>query len=85
MSNTPNVVITNPRARRIARIVLDSVGAALVIGMAVDAATPAFDILPVTVPVLAGWTAARTVFGFTVDTPNTPKVGKYGDYSEDAE
>ena len=73
MSNvTPNVVIQNPTARKIARIVLDVIGAALVITMAVDASTPAFDLLAVTVPVLAGWTAARTVFGFAVDTPNTP-------------
>ena len=73
MSNvTPNVVIQNPVARKVARVVLDVIGAALVITMAVDASTPAFDLLAVTVPVLAGWTAARTVFGFAVDTPNTP-------------
>lgn len=78
---TPNVIIENPKARRIARTVLDSIGAALVISMAVDAATPAFDLLPVTVPILAGWSAARTVFGLTIDNMNTPKVGKYGDYS----
>lgn len=81
-TQTPNVVITNPTARRIARTVLDSVGATLVIVMAVDASTPAFDLLAVTVPVLAGWTAARTVFGFAVDNTNTPRVGKYGKVSE---
>lgn len=81
-TQTPNVVITNPTARRIARTVLDTVGAALVIVMAVDASTPAFDLLAVTVPVLAGWTAARTVFGFAVDNANTPRVGKYGKVSE---
>lgn len=70
--NTPNVVIHNPKARKIARIVLDVIGAGLVVSMAVDASTGAFDLLELTVPVLAGWTAARTVFGFTVDTPNTP-------------
>lgn len=75
MSIVPNVVITNPKARKIARTVLDSVGAALVITMAVDAATPAFDLLAVTTPTLAGWGAARTVFGFTVDNPNTPVEG----------
>lgn len=69
---TPNVVIHSPRARKIARMVLDGIGAVLVIAMAVDASTDAFNILAVTVPVLAGWTAARTVFGFAVDTPNTP-------------
>lgn len=68
----PNVVITNPAARKYARIVLDIIGAALVVAMAVDAATDAFDILAVTTPVLAGWGAARAVFGLAVDAPNTP-------------
>lgn len=70
---TPNVIIESPQARRVARRILDVVGAALVITMAVDASTPAFDLLAVTVPVLAGWTAARSVFGLTVDDQNTPK------------
>lgn len=69
---TPNVIIESPRARRVARRILDVVGAALVITMAVDASTPAFDLLAVTVPVLAGWSAARSVFGLTVDDQNTP-------------
>jgi len=68
----PNVVITNPKVRKYARVVLDVIGAVLVIAMAVDASTPAFDLLAVTVPVLAGWTAARSVFGLAVDAPNTP-------------
>jgi len=70
---TPNVVITNPKARRYARIVLDVLGAALAIVLAVDASTPAFDLIDITTPVLAGWAAARAVFGLAVDTPNTPK------------
>lgn len=72
-SETPNVVIENPKARKIARTVLDTVGAALVIVMAVDASTDVLNVLPITVPALAGWTAARTVFGFGVDNPNTPR------------
>ena len=71
-SQAPNVVITNPKARKVARTVLDVVGAALVIFMAIDAATEAFNLIPITTPVLAGWTAARSVFGFAVDNPNTP-------------
>lgn len=74
MSNiTPNVVIESPRARKIARTILDVIGATLVITLAVDAATDAFDLLAVTTPTLAGWGAARSVFGLTVDNPNTPK------------
>lgn len=72
-ANTPNVVITNPKARKIARTVLDIIGAALVISMAVDAATDAFNLLAITTPTLAGWGAARAVFGLTVDNPNTPQ------------
>lgn len=71
-NETPNVVITNPKARKIARTVLDIIGAGLVITMAVDASTEAFTLLEATVPVLAGWTAARAVFGLAVDNPNTP-------------
>ena len=70
---TPNVVISNPKLRRGIRIGLDTIGALLFITLAVDASTEAFNLLEWTVPVLAGWTAARTVFGFAVDDANTPK------------
>lgn len=72
-SYTPNVVIENPAVRRIARTILDTIGAALVITMAVDASTEAFNLIEYTTPVLAGWGAARSVFGLLVDNPNTPK------------
>jgi len=81
MSNyTPNVVITNPTARKIARIILDVIGAALVITMAVDAATDAFNAVAITTPILAGWGAARSVFGLVVDLPNTPSAPDRRDY-----
>ncbi|GAA4774748.1 hypothetical protein [Microbacterium gilvum] len=73
-TQTPNVVIENPKVRKIARTVLDTIGAALVVTMAVDAATDAFNLLAVTTPTLAGWGAARAVFGLTVDNSNTPKA-----------
>ena len=73
-TQTPNVVIENPAARKIARTVLDVVGAVLVITMAVDASTEAFSVIEYTVPVLAGWSAARAVFGLAVDNPNTPSL-----------
>lgn len=72
MSETPNVNITNPKVRKIIRTVLDVIGAATFIAIAVDASTPAFDILPITTPIMAGYGAARSVFGFLVDNPNTP-------------
>lgn len=72
-SETPNVHISNPRIRRAIRLTLDSIGGLLFIAMAVDASTEALNWLAVTVPALAGWTAARVVFGFSVDDSNTPK------------
>jgi outer membrane biosynthesis protein TonB len=73
-SETPNIVIKNPLARKIVRGILDGAGAAIVILGAVDLASPAFDAAWLTVPALAGYTTARVVFGFSVDTPNTPSA-----------
>lgn len=71
-THTPNVVIESPRARKIVRTVLDAVGGIAVIVQAADAVSAAFDVGAVTVPVLAAYATARVVFGFVVDTPNTP-------------
>lgn len=75
MSNTetPNVVIENPVTRKLVRTILDSAGALVWVAAAIDVASPAFDISGITVPALAGYAAARIVFGFAVDNPNTPK------------
>lgn len=73
-TQTPNVIIENPRVRKVVRTSLDLIGAVLFITMAVDASTEAFNLLAYTVPVMTGWTAARTVFGLTVDNPNTPTL-----------
>ena len=71
-TQTPNVVIENPKARKIARAVLDVLGVALAILTAVDGASDAFSVTEFTVPVIAGWAAARAGFGLTVDYLNTP-------------
>lgn len=71
-TQTPNVVIENPRARKIVRTVIDVIGAAAFVAAAVDLASAEIDLATVTVPVLAGYGAARSVFGFIVDNPNTP-------------
>lgn len=68
----PNVVIRNPKARKIARTVLDSITLILGVVVAVDGATPAFDLIPVTTPVLAGLAVLRFAFGLGVDNRNTP-------------
>ncbi len=72
-SETPNVVITNPKVRLALRSVLDVIGGGAFIAQVVDASTPAFDISAWTVPILAGYAVARVVFGFAVDNTNTPK------------
>ena len=68
----PNVVISNPKVRKVARTVLDAVTLALGVVVAVDASTPAFDLLPVTAPVMAGLTVLRFAFGVGIDNRNTP-------------
>lgn len=72
-SQTPNVVIENPTARRIARTVLDVAGVILGTVIAVDGATEAFNVLAFTVPALVGWSYLRAAFGLGVDNTNTPR------------
>lgn len=72
-SATPNVIIENPAVRKGLRTVLDVIGGLTFIASAVDVASPAFDISGITGPALAGYAVARVVFGFVVDSPNTPK------------
>ena len=83
MSQTvPNVVIQNPKARRIARTVLDIVGILLGLLIIVERTTVGLDFGDLTMTLMACWMFLRAAFGLGVDNPNTPKVGKYGDYSE---
>ena len=81
MSNyTPNVVIKNPTARKIARTVLDITGVVLGTVIAVDGATDAFNAVAITVPALVGWSYLRASFGLTVDNLNTPSAPDRRDY-----
>lgn len=70
--DTPNVIIRNPDTRRVVRTIIDVIGAAVFVAIAVDAATEAFSISEVTGPIMAGYAAVRSIFGFTVDNTNTP-------------
>ncbi|WP_336633621.1 MULTISPECIES: hypothetical protein [unclassified Microbacterium] len=73
MSNqTPNVNIENPKVRKAVRTILDTFGGLTFIAQVIDVTSPAFDISGFTIPALAGYAAARVVFGFAVDNPNTP-------------
>lgn len=71
-ATTPNVNIQNPRARKIARTVLDVAGVVVGLVVVVDAASPAFNVEAFTVPALAGYTFLRAAFGLGIDNPNTP-------------
>ena len=72
-SETPNVVIESPKARKVARTALDVVGVLLGTVIAVDAASDGFDVAAITVPAMAGWTYLRLAFGLAVDNTNTPR------------
>lgn len=73
-TETPNVRIENPRARKIARTVLDVIGALVGTVIVVDLASDVFDATAITAPVVAAWSYLRLVFGVAVDNPNTPKA-----------
>ena len=73
-SSTPNVVIENPKVRKIARTALDAVGALVGTVIVVDLASDAFDATAITAPVVAAWSYLRLVFGVAVDNPNTPSA-----------
>jgi hypothetical protein len=74
-TETPNVVIENPNVRKTVRTVIDVIGATAFVAMVVDQAAPGLDIAAYTVPILAGYGALRSVFGFVVDNRNTPTYG----------
>ena len=73
-TQTPNVRIENPQVRKIARTVLDVIGALVGTVIVVDLASDAFDATAITAPVVAGWSYLRLVFGVAIDNPNTPTV-----------
>lgn len=73
-TQTPNVRIENPKARKIARTVLDVIGALVGTVIVVDLASDAFDATAITAPVVAAWSYLRLVFGVAVDNPNTPSA-----------
>jgi hypothetical protein len=72
-TETPNVVIENPRIRKGLNVVISSV--ALLVGTAivVDGVAPEFDISQFTVPISAGLLYVASVFNIAVTLPNVPK------------
>ena len=71
--DVPNVVLTNPKARKVARTILDVATLVVAVVVAADLASPAFDALAVTTPALAVLGVLRPAFGLGVDNPNTPR------------
>lgn len=71
-TQTPNVVIKNPTARKVVGTILDVTG--LIIGslVAIDIASDSIDWEMATAPALAVWTYLRASFGLIVTNPNTP-------------
>lgn len=72
-SQTPNVVIANPKVRRVANVVLGVVGLAVGTAVVVDAASTAIDITAITTPIFAGYAYLASAFQLAVTLPNTPR------------
>jgi hypothetical protein len=71
-TETPNVVVSNPKVRKVANIVLGTAGLVLGTAIVVDGASPAFDITAYTGPILAGYVYLASLFQFAVTVPNIP-------------
>lgn len=72
-TQTPNVVIRNPRARQIAYDVFGIASLAVAVVIGVDLASDAFDLIAYTKPALAGLGILGAGLGFTA-RQNTPSV-----------
>lgn len=73
MNETPNVVIENPVTRRVLNHI---VGWGAIVGglvMAVDGASPAFDVSAWTIPATAGVAFLAGVLAVGVTVPNIPR------------
>lgn len=71
-TETPNVVIENPKIRKIIGTTLDIALLILFTATAVDMASETIDISAFTVSAMAGVGALRAGFGLVVTNPNTP-------------
>ena len=72
-TETPNVVISNPKVRKGINIALWSAGVILGTVIVVDGSTPAFELSQVTGPISAGLLYLGSAFGFAVTLPNIPR------------
>ena len=73
MEETPNVVIENPGTRRVLNYLVGWGAIASGLVMAVDGASPAFDVSAWTTPATAGIAFLAGVLAVGVTVPNIPK------------
>lgn len=73
MSETPNVVIHNPRVRKVAQWVIGVAAIVLPAAMVLDSASPELDWTVWTVPGMAVTSFLAGLYGVTVVVPNVPK------------
>ena len=72
-TTTANVVIENPRVRRVANIIIGALAIIIPTTVAIDVAAPGFDLAVYTTPAMAGLLFLAGLFQLGVTTPNIPR------------
>lgn len=73
-SDTPNVVVHNPKVRKVANVVIGTALLAFPTLGILDASSPELDFAVWLIPASAVTMYLAGVFGLSVTTPNVPKV-----------
>lgn len=73
-TQTPNVVVHDPRVRKVANVLLGASSLVVSSAVVLDVASPAFDWSAFTTPASALVLFLGGVFGLAVTTPNVPTV-----------
>lgn len=73
-SLTPNVVVQNPKVRRVAGWVIGLAAIIVPTLIVIDVNAPAFDLSAWTTPAMAATSFLAGVFQLAVSTPNVPKA-----------
>ncbi len=77
MSETPNVVIASPAVRKLLNAVVGYGSLLIGLVVAVDTASPAFDLLAYTTPTWAGLAFLNSAVTVGVTIPNIPAADRY--------
>lgn len=77
MSETPNVVIESPTIRRALNAIVGYGSLLVGLVVAVDTASPAFDLLAYTTPTWAGLAFLNSALTVGVTIPNIPAADRY--------